>query len=130
MKNPIEVVTAYVDALGKGDIPTAFSFFDSNVKWHQPGNNQFSGVKTGVESIGEMLNAMMQVSKGTFSLVPKGSLMVNGNLVSMPLNFTGTVEDRTINMFGIDLFKIEGDKIVEIWLFSDNQEEEDVFWGK
>ncbi|WHT38737.1 hypothetical protein QNH98_17380 [Myroides sp. mNGS23_01] len=26
MKNPIEVVTAYVDALGKGDIPTAFSF--------------------------------------------------------------------------------------------------------
>lgn len=32
MKNSIEVVTAYVDALGKGDIPTAFSFFDSNVK--------------------------------------------------------------------------------------------------
>jgi hypothetical protein len=34
-----EVVEAYSVALSKGDIPTAFSYFSPNAKWHQPGNN-------------------------------------------------------------------------------------------
>ena len=32
-------------------------------------------------------------------------------------------------MPGIDLFKVEAGKIIEIWLFSDDQEAEDAFWG-
>jgi hypothetical protein len=41
-----DVVEAYSIALGKGDIPTAFSYFNPNAKWHQPGRNKFSGTQT------------------------------------------------------------------------------------
>ena len=47
-----EIVVSYADALGKGNIPTAFSFFSAEVQWHQPGNNQFSGLKKGADEIG------------------------------------------------------------------------------
>ena len=50
-----EVVEAYSIALSKGDVPTAFSYFSPNAKWHQPGNNKFSGTQTGLEAIGKML---------------------------------------------------------------------------
>lgn len=126
----IEVVIAYGEALGKGDIPTAFSYFSDNVKWHQPGDNQFSGLKNGANEIGKMIAGMMEVSKGTFALTPNGNLMVNGELVAMPLRFSGTIEDRKMDMNGIDLFKVENGKITEVWLFSGDQEAENTFWGK
>ena len=45
-----EVVEAYSIALSKGDIPTAFSHFSPDAKWHQPGNNKFSGTKSGLDA--------------------------------------------------------------------------------
>lgn len=124
------VVIAYAGALKKGDVLTAFSYFSEDVQWHQPGKNQFSGIKNGSNEIGKMIDHMMEVSKGTFALAPNGNLMVNGNLVTMPLRFSGTINDRSMDMLGIDLFKVEAGKITEVWLFSDDQEAEDIFWGK
>ena len=115
--NGKEVITAYAEALGKGDVATAFSFFSEEVQWHQPGNNQFSGSKKGADEIGKMIGGMMEVSKGTFALTPNGNLMINGNLVAMPLRFSGTIDDRKMDMAGIDLFKVEAGKITAIWLF-------------
>lgn len=125
-----EVIMAYAEALGKGDVPTAFSFFSEEVQWHQPGSNQFSGLKKGADEIGKMIGAMMEVSKGTFALTPNGNLMINGNLVAMPLRFSGTIDDRKMDMVGIDLFQVEAGKITEVWLFSEDQEAEDTFWGR
>ncbi len=127
---PKEVVMAYVQALGKGDIPTAFSFFNPNAKWNQPGSNQFSGTKNGTNEIGEMLGGMMKVTNGTFAVNPNGNLTVNGNLVIMPVRFTGNLDDRNIDMGGFDLFDVQDGKITEVWLFSDDQKLEDEFWGK
>jgi hypothetical protein len=48
----------------------------------------------------------------------------------MPVRFSGTIDDRKINMTGIDLFEVRERKITGVWLFSDDQEVEDMFWGK
>jgi hypothetical protein len=121
---------AYAGALEKGDIPTAFSFFSPMAKWYQPGIHQFSGTKNGTDEIGKMLGSMMEATKGTFALKPNGNLMVNGNFVAMPVRFSGNIDGRNIDMTGIDLFEVKGEKILGVWLFSDNQEVEDLFWGK
>lgn len=63
-------------------------------------------------------------------MTPNGNLMVNDNLVAMPLRFSGTNDDRNMDISGLDLFKVEAGKITEVWLFSDDQEAEDAFWGK
>nr|WP_314491767.1 nuclear transport factor 2 family protein [uncultured Chryseobacterium sp.] len=125
----IEVVTAYSVALSQGDIPTAFSHFRPDAKWHQPGNHQFSGTKEGLDAIGKMLGDMMDATQGSLVINPTGSLMANGNLVSFPVHFTGEIGDRTVDMTGIDLFEVVNEKIVQVWLFSDDQVAENEFWG-
>ena len=70
-----EVVEAYSIALSKGDVPTAFSHFSPNAKWHQPGNNKFSGTQTGLEAIGKMLSEMMAVTQGSLAIKPAGAMM-------------------------------------------------------
>lgn len=126
---PKEVVAAYAKALGTGDVPTAFSFFGADVRWHQPGSNRFSGVKRGAEEIGKMLGSMMEATKGSFALKPDENIMDNGAFVTMPVRFSGTIDDRRIDMKGVDLFEVKDGKIMGVWLFSDDQELEDQFWG-
>lgn len=123
-----EVVEAYSVALSKGDIPTAFSHFSPDAKWHQPGNHQFSGTKTGLDAIGKLLGDMMGVTQGSLVINPTGALMSNGNLVSFPVHFSGKIGEKTVNMNGVDLFEVVDEKIVQVWLFSEDQPAEDEFW--
>jgi hypothetical protein len=46
-----------------------------------------------------------------------------GAQVSEKRNGTAMAQD------GIDLLRIEGDKIAEVWLFSSDPQSEDAFWG-
>ena len=130
MNKKIEIAQIYFESLAIGDIPTLFGLFSENVVWHQPGNNKFSGVKKGVEAISQMIVGMMELSSGTLKVEKAANFMENENLVVTPIIFSATKGDSSIKMAGIDIFKIEKGKIVEVWLFSDDQIEEDNFWGK
>ena len=125
-----EVVEAYSLALSKGDIPTAFSFFSPNAKWHQPGSNKFSGTKSGLEEIGKTLSEMMGVTQGTLVIKPASVMMVNGNFVSCPIQFSAKSGNKSVDMAGNDLYEVVNGKIVQVWLFSEDQLKEDEFWGK
>ena len=124
-----EVVEAYSIALSKGDVPTAFSHFSPNAKWHQPGNNKFSGTQTGLEAIGKMLSEMMAATQGSLVIKPSGAMMVNGNLVSCPVRFSAKSGDMSVEMYGNDLYEVVDGKIVQVWLFSEDQTAEDLFWN-
>lgn len=124
-----EVVEAYSIALSKGDVLTAFSHFSPNAKWHQPGNNKFSGTQKGLEAIGKMLSEMMAVTQGTLAIKPAGAMMVNGNFVSCPVRFSAKNGDKSVEMDGNDLYEIVDGKIVQVWLFSEDQTAEDLFWN-
>lgn len=126
---PEQVVQAYGVALWQGDIPTAFSYLSPDAKWHQPGNNQFSGTKTGLEAIGKMLGDMMGATEGSLIIQPAGAMMTNGNLVSCPVRFSAKNGSKSVDMNGSDLYEVVDGKIIQVWLFSENQTAEDEFWG-
>lgn len=124
-----EVVAAYSVALAQGDIPTAFSHFSPSARWHQPGNHRLSGTKNGLDEIGKMLGEMMEITDGSLTVIPTGDLMSNGKFVSFPVHFTGKNGEKTIDMTGVDLFEVVDEKIVQVWLFSEDQDAEDAFWS-
>lgn len=125
-----KIVEAYSEALSKGDVGKAFSHFNPKAKWHQPGENKFSGTHTGLEAIGEMLSGMMDATRGSLVIKPTGPLMVNGNLISSPVRFSAKSDEKSVEMNGNDLYEVRDGKIVQVWLFSEDQDAEDSFWGK
>lgn len=126
---PASVAGTYFDALGRGDIPTVMAQFSDNVVWNQPGTNTFSGVHHGIDGVGALLGGMMATSEGTFQLTVTGAPMVNGDLVAVPVRFTATRADASMDMAGIDLLAVRNGKIVEMHLFSEDGSAEDLFWG-
>jgi uncharacterized protein len=129
-QTPAEVAATYFDALGRGDVPTALAQLSDTVVWHQPGANQFSGDHVGAEGVGALLAGMMAASQGSFQLAVAGPAMVNGELVAVPVRFTGRRDVVSMDMAGVDLLTIREGKIAEVHLFSEDGVAEDAFWGR
>lgn len=129
-QTPAAVAATYFDALGRGDVPTAMAQLSEAVVWHQPGANRFSGDHDGIEGVGALLGGMMETSQGSFQLVVTGPAMVNGELVAVPVRFSGRRDAASMDMTGVDLLTIRDGKIVEVHLFSEDGTAEDEFWGR
>ncbi|MCC7142323.1 MAG: nuclear transport factor 2 family protein [Candidatus Eisenbacteria bacterium] len=128
--NNIDIAKTYIKAVQTGDQATLGDIISPDVIWHQPGNNQFSGTHRSMAAVGPMLGKMMEVSKGTFAITGADDYMANGDWVAITLEFAGEANGIKFKQLGVDLLRIEGGKIVEVRLFSSNQEEEDAFWGR
>lgn len=129
--DPAAVVARYFEALAAGDVPTAMAQFSPEVIWHQPGANRFSGRHHGPDAIGVLIGGMMEVSAGTFVVAVAGPAMVNGDLVAVPVRFTGEREGAAaMDMAGVDLLTVRDGLIVDVRLFSEDGPAEDAFWGQ
>ena len=126
---PLTVIRRYFDALSAKDFATIAGMFADNIVWHQPGANRFSGTHRGSAAVNEMIGGMMAVSAGTFELTPTTAPMANGTLVAAPIHFSAQRDSAAIAMDGVDVLRVEGDRIAEVWLFSADQQAEDAFWG-
>ncbi|MFF5521448.1 nuclear transport factor 2 family protein [Streptomyces coeruleorubidus] len=125
----LRIARQYADAVSAKDFATVTGLFADDIVWHQPGNNRFSGTHRGAAVIGEMFSGMMTVTDGTFALEPTMEPMVNGSLVAAPVHFSAKRDGVEMEMNGVDLLRIEGERVAEVWLFSAGQQGEDDFWG-
>lgn len=128
--NNIDIAKTYITAVQTGDQATLGSIISPDVVWHQPGNHQFSGTHRGMAVVGPMLGKMMAVSNGTFTISRADHYMANGDWVVITLEFAGEANGIKLKQPGVDLIRIEGGKIVEVRLFSSDQDQEDLFWGQ
>lgn len=128
--SPLNVVRQYFDALSAKDFGAVAALLADDIVWHQPGANQFSGTHRGGSAVNDMIGGMMGVSQGTFELSLSATPMANGNLVAAQVRFAAQREGSSMAMDGVDLLRIEGDQIAEVWLFSADAQAEDTFWGQ
>jgi len=127
--DPTTVVERYLAAVATNDMATMADLIDQDVTWHQPGANRFSGVHQGQGAAFGLVGAMVEATAGTFRLEVTGPSMANGDLVAVPVRFTGTQGDTTMDLTGLDLHRVTDGRITEVWLFGHDQPAEDAFWG-
>jgi|SRR5690606_1361730 len=129
MSKNVTIVQSYFNAVAKGDFDTVGSLFADDVVWHQPGNGVQSGTYNGKAELFAHLGNFMKWSDGTFAIDEIEYTTDNGNLVAASIHFKAEKGDKKLSMKGIDLLRIEDDKIKEVWLFSERIEDEDAFWN-
>lgn len=119
----------YLASLEAGDMAALADTFDPEVIWHQPGTHPLSGDHVGVGGVMSVLGGMMERSAGTLIVATVDSIAA-GNLVTATVRFTAQREGRdALDQYGVDTFRIENDRIAEVWLNSENQAAEDLFWA-
>lgn len=125
----IKLGESYVDALKKGEMEKIGQLLADDVIWHQPGQGHLSGRYEGKQNLFPHLAKFAELSNNTFRVDRAGTFMANGDLVTATLHFVAERPGRKLSMDGVDLMRMEGGKIKEVWLFSDDQAAEDAFWS-
>lgn len=129
---PVEIVRQYFSNLKSGNFSALMDLFDDEVVWHQPGSNILSGTYQGKEAIIALFKNFMEISNQTFRIDEVSAIMANGDLVVANVRFSAhlcTYIEAGISMGGVDLMKVIDGKIKEVYLFSEDQEAEDSYWG-
>lgn len=126
----IKIVRDYFAAVANGDIAKLPELMSEALIWHQPGGSDLSGTYNGRDAVFGLIGQFMERSQGTFKFDSIGSILANGDLVAVTLKFSGSTANRSMAMAGIDVLRIEGGKIKEVWLFSEDQAAEDAFWQR
>lgn len=125
----MDVLTRYGAAIAGGDMVALAATLHPEVVWHQPGANPLSGDHVGPDAVVAHLGTFFELSAGTFRLETL-SAQDAGSLVSTTVRFTAERADRApLDQHGVDVFRIVGDHIVEVWLMSEDQAAEDLFWS-
>jgi ketosteroid isomerase-like protein len=130
MLSLFDIAKSYIRAVQTGDQAAFGNLISPDVVWHQPGRNRFSGTHRGLAAVGSLIGSMMQVSGGTFAITRATRFMVNGDWVAIELEFAGQRGEMKLAQPGVDLLRIVNGRIVEVRLFSSDQDAEDAFWGK
>jgi ketosteroid isomerase-like protein len=125
----IKILQTYVDSLSKGDMETVATLLADDVIWHQPGGGRLSGVHIGKQKLFAHLGKFMELSGNTFRVTKVGSVMANADMVAATLHFKAERLDRKLSKDGVDVMRIVGERIKEVWLFSSDQAAEDAFWS-
>lgn len=128
-KHDIDLVSAYFDAIARGDLEAAGNSFADDLVWHQPGSNGLSGTHAGKPAVFALLGSFMERSAGSFRIDRVDQLFANGDLVAATISFSATAGGKAMSMAGVDLLRVTNGKIAEVWLFSADQPAEDAFWG-
>jgi uncharacterized protein len=126
--NTLAVARRYVDAMNAKDFGAVAGMFAADIVWHQPGGNRHSGAHRGSAAVGQLIGAQMAFTNGTLEITGTGAPMINGDVFALPVHFTAKRNGAALSMDGIDVLKVDGDKIVEVWLFSAVEQDEDAFW--
>lgn len=129
MSKNVAIVQSYFDAVAKGDFDTVGSLFADDVIWHQPGDGIQSGTYNGKEAVFAHLGNFMKWSNGTFVIDEIEYLSSNADLVSAAIHFKAEKGGLQLAMKGMDLLRVEDNKIKEVWLFSEKIVDEDAFWN-
>jgi ketosteroid isomerase-like protein len=129
MSKNAAIAQSYFNAVSKGDFETVGSLLSDDVVWHQPGQGVQSGIYKGKADLFVHLGNFMKWSNGTFAIDQLEYLADNGDLVVASINFKAEKDNKLMSMKGVDLLRIEGDVIKEVWLFSERLKEEDDFWS-
>ena len=123
------VVKGYYEAAVARDIMKLAEAFSDDVIWHQSGGSSMSKTYRGKGQLFEMFMTFDSLSEGSFRVDSVDAIMTNGDLVCAVVHYSAERSGDRLSLLGVNLMRVGGGKIKEVWTFSSDQESEDRFWG-
>lgn len=116
-------IAAAYDAINSGEVETLRSFFTSDMVWHQPGNNIFSGDYIGLEQMISVVKRVRAASEGRFRW-DVADIMTGQSYAAAIVETRSLRSDRTLRE--IHLFRIDDSGLAaEAWSYSADQSKSD-----
>jgi len=124
-----ELLQAHLDALARGDIAQAMSFYSDDVVFHYPGHNLLSGDHRGKDQVLTLMGRVMQLTDGSFR--PEvHDILASEDHVAALVTVRATRAGSAGEWQSVDLYHVRDRQISEHWVHEVDQELVDRFWSE
>lgn len=127
--NAQEAMQRYVEALERKDLKAASAFWAENVLLHFPGKNPFSGDLVGKEAFLEHYGRLSTELGGTIELAEVHEVLMGADHVVALIRERAVRGERTLEFERVNVYRLSGGKIVEIWAYDYDPYALDAFWA-
>jgi uncharacterized protein len=129
MRHPnAELLATQLDALARGDLATAMSFYTDDVVFHYPGRNPLSGEYRGKEQVLGLLDKAFQLTNGSFK--PEvHDILASDQHVAALVTVRAERDGASVEWQSVDLFHVRDGKLSEHWVHEVDQDAVDRFWS-
>ena len=122
------LLRSHLDALARGDVPVAMSFYSDDVTFHYPGANPLSGDYHGKPAVLKLLGRVMEITRGRFH--PEvHDILASDDHVAALVTVRAERDDRRAEWKSVDLFHVRDGKLSEHWVHEVDQEAVDLFFS-
>ena len=123
-----EVLRAQIDALARGDVAEAMTWYTDDAVFHYPGRSPLSGDYRGKDQIVGLLGRVMQLTGGAFR--PEiHDILASDEHVAALVTVHAERNGRSVKWQSVDLFHVRDGKLSEHWVHEVDQELVDRFWS-
>jgi uncharacterized protein len=123
----LTLINNFFKAYANNDLDAIGNILDEGIKWHIPGKHPLSGTKTGVKQVLEFFQKLNKASLKAEPIV----MGVNENyVIDCHRNWSNIENGENLNSMSCLLWRIENNRIVEVFNFPENQHIVDSFFSR
>ncbi len=112
------VIRAFYAARGRSDTAALRDLLDADVRWHEPGEEDYSGTHRGRETVIGLLDDLQRVTGGTFTLEPTGFLTTHEHVVAT-ISWSARRGKTYVAGQEVAVYRIAAGRIAEAWFYVD-----------
>ena len=117
------IIRELYDARSRRDWDVVGSLLADTVGWHEPGEEDHSGSFRGRREVVALLEKLVDVTEGTFQLVPEGFLNL-GEHSAVAVSWWAERAGRRSEGREIAVYRIEDGKVAEVWFYNEPSDAE------
>jgi ketosteroid isomerase-like protein len=122
----IELIGKFFGAYANNDHEQVGEILSEDIQWHIPGNHPLCGTKKGIN---EVLHYLKQLNKASFKASPIVAGVNDNYVIDCHRNWSNLDGEENLNNMSCLLWKIENNKITEVYNFPENQHKVDEFFN-
>jgi ketosteroid isomerase-like protein len=124
-----DLLAAQIEALARGDIDAAMSYYSDDVVFHYPGRNPLSGDYRGKGEVLALLSKVMQITNGSFRPEVHDVLASDDHVAAL-VTVRAERDGTSVEWLSVDLFHVRDGALSEHWVHEVDQEVVDQFWSE
>jgi ketosteroid isomerase-like protein len=123
-----DVMRRYLDAAKRRDIEAAYACFDSDLVAHVPGRSSLAGELRGRDAFINYIETARGLSRGGDITLEVLDVLSSAERFTLLLRETFHRDDGDVVIQRANVYRVEGHRIVEVWIYEANQYDvDDVF---
>jgi uncharacterized protein len=123
-----ELLRSGYTAFATGDMVTLEALFDPNIVWHAQRLGILGGDHAGWPAVLKFFAQSMELTQGTFGIEVL-EVLANAESSCAVVRSTGRRGAATLDSRQIHLFRLENERVVEVWQYVGDGAAAEAFWS-